>query len=73
MIAKDDAFLRQFPKRRSVLFGHGIGTHSIPDDQDDMALGGGGRRGDKITGCAAHAQMIRVKIEIARLMGILIA
>ena len=39
MIAKNNPLTRELPKRGSVLLAHKIRTHSIPRDDDHMALG----------------------------------
>src|SRR2546428_719596 len=36
MISKRDSALRQFPKRRRILFAHKIRTHSVPNHDHDM-------------------------------------
>ena len=36
MISKRDSALRQFPKRRRILFAHKIRTHSVPNHHHDM-------------------------------------
>ena len=42
MVAESNAVVREFPKHRSIFLGHKVWTHAIPDDHDDVALGGSG-------------------------------
>ena len=36
MIAKSDALLAELPKGRAIFLGHQIGTHSVPDNNQDL-------------------------------------
>ena len=43
MPVKSDALLRELPERGSIVRGHGVRSHAIPNDHDDVAIVGGGR------------------------------
>ena len=38
MMAESDAFAREFPKRRRVALGDEVGTHPVPDEDDDVSV-----------------------------------
>ena len=38
MVAEGNAFAREFPKRRRISFAQKIRPHSVPNDDDDVAL-----------------------------------
>jgi hypothetical protein len=38
MLGEGDAFAREFPKGGRIALGDEVGTHAVPDDDDDVAV-----------------------------------